>query len=227
MKLARFLIAASMCGAGWAQTPERFDSVTITRGKDGPDARPQINILHDRVIVQDQTLKRLIMAAYELPPSMIRGGPGWMDSARFDIQAVADERLSAQELRLLLRRLLAERFELVMHPTTKELNARVLEVADGGPKFDEKDKRPWNLEEPEKPGKGKSAMDQFALTLAMETNMPVLNGTAIEGRFPLSFHYLAETVDADLKKQLGLRLRRVKMPLEVLTIDHAERPKVH
>ena len=63
----------------------------------------------------------LIRFAYDLPDFQISGGPGWLDSDRFDVVAKAEGDPSLDQKRLMLRRLLAERFKLTAHTETREL----------------------------------------------------------------------------------------------------------
>src|SRR4051812_23136298 len=62
-------------------------------------------------------------------------GPSWMDEARYDVVAKAAGPASPEELRPMLRSLLAERCKLVSHRQTKEMNAWIVTVAKNGPKF--------------------------------------------------------------------------------------------
>jgi uncharacterized protein (TIGR03435 family) len=86
--------------------------------------------------IQSGTLRQLIQAAYRRGGFDIRqvsGGPKWMDSDRFDIDATVDGSLSVAALYLpdgkgpaglaylMLRTLLADRFKLVIHTATQQL----------------------------------------------------------------------------------------------------------
>src|SRR3954471_13875575 len=62
-------------------------------------------------------------------------GPSWIDEARYDIVAKSAGPASPEELRLMLRTLLAERCKLVSHRQTKEMSAWIVTVAKNGPKF--------------------------------------------------------------------------------------------
>jgi uncharacterized protein (TIGR03435 family) len=94
------------------------------------------------------TAKFLIGTAYSMKPFQIIGGPSWMNSDLFDIEAKIDDSL-AQQLQslpqaqqqaqeaLMLRSLLADRFKLQVTRATKEGNVLALVVAKGGPKLKE------------------------------------------------------------------------------------------
>src|SRR6185503_1340597 len=65
-----------------------------------------------RITMQNVTLKRCIMRAYEVPDIQITGGPKWLDESRFDIEARAGYPAQYTELNQMLQTLLAERFRL-------------------------------------------------------------------------------------------------------------------
>ena len=88
------------------------------------------------------SIKNLIASAYDIKQYLISGGPSWVDSTGFDIQAkVAPEdvpalkKLTAAQRGLMLRKILAERFHLAVHIETKTLPVYDLVLAAGGPKF--------------------------------------------------------------------------------------------
>ena len=84
-------------------------------------------------------LRLLITQAYRVSGYQLVGGPGWLDSERFDIVAKAPEGSRPDQTMLMLRGLLAERFKLKVHGETRETQvyALVLARSDGklGPKL--------------------------------------------------------------------------------------------
>src|SRR3954469_22286331 len=92
-----------------------------------------------RYRVTNYSLRALIAAAYlrpQVPPDfLIAGGPGWMDTDRFDIDARASVEFPAAPdgpsapRRVMLQRLLAERFGLTVHVDTKEAPIYALVMA--------------------------------------------------------------------------------------------------
>ena len=84
------------------------------------------------------TLKMLIMEAYEVKAFQISGGPSWVGTARWDLQAKAEGvqgRLPAAQEHLMLRALLEDRFQLKVLPETKEMPVYALVVATAGSKL--------------------------------------------------------------------------------------------
>jgi len=67
------------------------------------------------------TLAALIRSAYRVQEFQIVGGPDWMNSERFNIEATYVEAPGVpSRTDLMLRTLLEERFELAVHNETRE-----------------------------------------------------------------------------------------------------------
>jgi len=89
------------------------------------------------------TLKRLIALAYLVEPSRVSGGPDWIATDRYTIEAKAEEgavstgeiRARVEQLRAMLRALLADRFALQIRHEVKVFPVYALAVAKGGPKL--------------------------------------------------------------------------------------------
>ena len=75
------------------------------------------------------TASMLIRFAYDVPVFRVSGGPDWLDSDRFDVSARAEGNPTLAAKRLMLRRLLAERFKLDTHIDTRELPIYALTLA--------------------------------------------------------------------------------------------------
>ncbi|SPE31551.1 hypothetical protein SBA5_890006 [Candidatus Sulfotelmatomonas gaucii] len=108
----------------------------------------------DRFIATNITIKALILWAWApgnsrpLPDDQVTGGPSWINSDKYDIDAkLEDSQVAALEklapldrlvqTRLMVRSLLADRFKLVMNHTTLIVPVFALVVARGGPKLQE------------------------------------------------------------------------------------------
>src|SRR5438552_2801666 len=80
--------------------------------------------------------KLLVMLAYDVQDNQVVGGPSWFAAEKWDIQAKSDnDEHNPDETRLMLQHLLAERFSLRLHRSTKQLPVYVLTVGKDGPKF--------------------------------------------------------------------------------------------
>lgn len=160
-------------------------------------------------------LKQLIAFAYEVPcgrncDTFISGGPGWIDSLKFDIlakappsaEATADIRrmtmdqrkVFQQQLRQRVQALLAERFQLAIHRETKEVPVYALVVAKNGPKFKE------SLGEGSqmlRGGRGEMIaervpLEMLAINLAGQLGRPVVDRTGLNGRYDFKLEWTPE-----------------------------------
>ncbi len=100
----------------------------------------------DRFMATNYTLRQLIRLAYGVQDSQTVGGPDWINSEKYDVDARLDrsvveelnrmgtEQGNSARLRM-IQSLLADHFKLALHRETKELPGYVLVVGDGGPKL--------------------------------------------------------------------------------------------
>src|SRR4051812_38994568 len=99
----------------------------------------------DRYTMSSSTLRMLLQQAYSKnsnagPGGQIQlvGGPSWMESDRYDIQATADCSggvLAREQLQLMIQSMLEDRFQLKAHMETRELPIYTLLIAKDGPKI--------------------------------------------------------------------------------------------
>jgi uncharacterized protein (TIGR03435 family) len=88
------------------------------------------------LIAENCPLGVLITSAYGLQPYQIVGGPDWINTERYDIQAKAPVGSDWRQVSgPMLQALLEDRFRLRFHRVTKELPVYNLTVAKGGPKI--------------------------------------------------------------------------------------------
>jgi uncharacterized protein (TIGR03435 family) len=145
-----------------------FDVASIKANKSGSD-KVRMMIRPDGLSAMGATLQMLIENAYEVQYYQIVGGPKWMNSDRYDIEAKMDsaqvERFQTltQEQRVfdstqMLQSLLANRFKLELHREKKELPGYALVVAKNGSKLHEAkpgDTYPNGIKGPDgQPGQG-------------------------------------------------------------------------
>jgi len=122
-----------------------FEVASIKPNHSG-DMRFFISWQPGRFHADGMTVKFLITSAYDVKDFQVSGGPGWINSDRYDIDAkepdaIAQtmEKLSREQRRQLaeamLQALLADRFQLKLTHGTKDLPAYALVVAKNGPKL--------------------------------------------------------------------------------------------
>lgn len=87
-----------------------FDVATVKHGDEGPTVTGAVE--RGRFHARNTSLLALLCAAYQLPYFQITGGPSWVQSEGYDIEAKADAPASAADTQLMLQALLTERFHL-------------------------------------------------------------------------------------------------------------------
>jgi bla regulator protein blaR1 len=102
----------------------------------------------DGLTATNATLQMVIHAAYEVEDHQISGGPSWLNSEHYDLEAKMDSvtadalhKLSEEQRTLerqrMLQALLTDRFKLTIHRETRELPIYALVIAKNGLKLQE------------------------------------------------------------------------------------------
>ncbi len=200
------------------------------------------------------TLQNLISIAYGVRNFQVSGGPKWIDTNRFDIDArpsTSDaaestaRALTSEDQRnaaAALKSLLTDRFQLRLRRETREQPVFALVVAKGGPKLQEAAESGSFIRKINRGSiKGQAtSLQLLALNLSYEVGSPVIDKTGLTGDYSfdlkwdpgtLSAAQLSVASDPDggsiftaLQEQLGLRLQAEKGPVKVLIVEHAEKP---
>jgi uncharacterized protein (TIGR03435 family) len=235
----------------------------------------------DSFTAKSMALVFLVDAAYGIRnPEQLVGAPGWTSNERFDLDAKMEssvmealQKLSREDRTLarqqMLQTVLADRFKLVTHRETRELQIYNLVIAKSGVKMKEAkpgDNYPNGFHLPDGRGGGAGSMlfqagpsgvmmtcqgvglAQFISTISREVGRMVVDKTGLTGNYDFIFQYTPETYHAPatlgegggsmllppdfgaisiftaVQEQLGLKLESVKAPIEVVVIDHIERP---
>jgi len=193
----------------------------------------------------NSTLADLISFAYGVHARQVTGGPGWLETDKYDLNAKPDQPgiPNVTQLRTMVQKLLADRFQLTFHHDKKELSAYALTVAKTGPKI-AKTQATGNL--PGFGGRGpgnifvrNATMAEFAEFLqARIVDRPVVDQTGLSGRYDFPFKWTPDASqpaapgDPDdppdlftaFQQQLGLKLEATKTPVDVLVIDRVSKP---
>lgn len=246
-----FLLTASLHGQTAEPKPPAYDVVSIKPNTHSRGVSVHIN---DNIYTAiNISLKSLLAQAYGIREDLISGGPGWLESTRFDVNAKvveADRRalakLTSRQYGALMQPVLADRFQVKVHPETKILPVYELVAAKGGVKFEasspaEKDKR-WH----DASAGGISIhnghlvahqvpVSRLVDVIAGQMHRAVLDKTGLTGDYDFLLNWTPEDAppnpDASdpilstaLVEQLGLKLESSKGPVETLVVDHAELP---
>jgi uncharacterized protein (TIGR03435 family) len=203
-----------------------------------------------RFTIRNTTIRFVISLAYNVKDFQISSGPPLLESERYDIEATfgvdASERpgrltfttiQSAPQVRLMLQALLADRFHLAIRHQTKEVPAYSLTVGKNGPKLRES-KTPEDLQDMRVDlGQIKSnrmSTAQLAGVLSRLLGLPIVDKTGLTKYYEVLLDWTPDEAGADatpgpsifaaIQETLGLRLKSAKEPVDVLVIDHVERP---
>jgi len=192
-----------------------------------------------QLTARNATLKELIEWAYSLEKYQVIGGPEWVDSVRFEVRGKAGA-ASRPELLLMLRPLLAERFSLASHRDAKNLPVYALVVAKGAKlkKYQGAEGAPLGVN---RLGRNVNMADFAKYLTRLGNDLSVIDKTGLTGNYDLDLDMnrimaaagadsanpsigsvFQATVDAI--ENIGLKLVRTEAPVEVLIVDHAERP---
>ena len=232
----------ALCLGLSAQTPLAFEAASVK-----PASRDRGSVMYyrtppgGRVSVSNATLKLLIQNVYRVRSFQVSGGPSWIVTEGWDIEATpgsnARPAITPEQRDEMFKTLLADRFHLVLHRETKELPVYDLVVAKGGSKLQLSGDEPgFGMTNTGSITFKKTTVSTFANVLSGVLDREVIDKTGIQGNFNVDLHWTPdERADAQLddagpsiftaiQEQLGLRLESSKGPVEIFVIDHVEKP---
>lgn len=213
----------------FAQEPA-FDAASVKASKLGVFYNQgRVSKTPGRLAAMNAITRLLIREAYGVKDYQVSGGPGWLNSDRFDVEGKADGAAGDAQLRAMLRTLLAERFKLTVHRETRETQVYVLVAGKNGPTFpEEKPGEPRPKPGPAKEGivgrMGASNMPGLADMLSSLLARPVLDKTGLTGSYFIDLQYGADENVFTAIEDHGLKLDSAREPIEVVVIEHAEKP---
>jgi uncharacterized protein (TIGR03435 family) len=249
MKLVVILLAC----AGTIQAQPTFDVASIKPSTDR--GRMTLSPLTEgKLTARLIDIKTLIRAAYQVEDFQISGAA--LDSQRYDIDAKSDTAASAADTRLMLQSLLADRFHLKLRRETKEMSAyrlvvgKTMKMTKADSTGCEPMPSPTNPCQRIRDTGGftlvgeKVSMPMFVKMLNSLLNDTVVDQTGLDGvydfKLDLGSAGFAPTpgsptnqmdginaVMAALQNQLGLKLERTKSTVEILVIEHVEKPSAN
>ncbi len=231
----------------------------------------------ERYTATNLPIKALIEFAYNVQDFQLSGGPSWVASERYDVDAKVDDSLAAElkelsfwrrtdQMRLMVQSLLADRFSLRLSHKTEILPIYALVIAKTGAKLQEsKPSEDYSSGAKGHVGQeGEFTMSQGQLTaqgfsieglvwlLSRRLGRPVLDQTGLKGNYDFTLQWTPDeghgamakvqtdagpgtvapplpgssgpSIFTAIQEQLGLKLESTKGPLDVIVIDHIERP---
>ncbi len=210
----------------------------------------------DRIDFPNATLRYCIAFAYGLKEYQI-SGPSWLGELRYDIVAKGPAGTLHEQLPGMMQALLAQRFKLEAHSETKEFSVFALVVGKNGSKLKESPPEPAGESAGARFGMSMSPsgvgrlevkngnMTALANTLARLLGRPVVDLTALTGRYDFDLEYSSEDSNGMRManpsggslpsaaepgvsifgsiQQVGLKLDAKKLPLKAIVVDGAEK----
>jgi uncharacterized protein (TIGR03435 family) len=225
-----------------------FEIASVKRNTSGDANSSSGQVSGGAFSARNSTAKQLLLEAFRIPETLMRGGPNWIESERFDVDARPNAPVDSATSVQMLQALLIDRFKLRTHRESIEVEGYSLIVAPRGAKLE------LNTDAECKPPCGgtissptgrltsrKVPLSRFAARLAEVVSRPVVDNTGLTGEFnmqlewapePSQFRGAAKEVPNDqrpslftaLEEQLGLRLVPQRVRQDVLMIDSIERP---
>ena len=220
----------------------------------GPDEHRVVQVQGVRLFTASTSLLDLMMFAYGVHEAQVTGGPEWVKTEKFDllIQPNMPGRPSTVQMRAIVRKLLADRFKLVLHHAQKELAVYGIVAAKGGPKM-----TPTTAEAVATNtatagySEGRfmvknASMSEFASLMQRYVGLdrPIVDHTGISGKYDFKMSWTPDSLQMNsnppgrttndtnagpdlftaIQEQLGLKLQPIKEPTDVLVIDSVEQP---
>jgi uncharacterized protein (TIGR03435 family) len=231
------------CLAAGAQS---FDAASIKPSKAAIRGY-SIQPLPGRVSAQNVTLRLLISEAYHVYDFQVSGVPKWGDTDRFDVEAKAagDVPPSKAELRIMLRKLLEDRFSLVVRHETTEMPVYALEIGKGGSKLTPAQHpdapEMFRIYQRRQVTAANSPLEALTETLTWLLGKPVLDKTGLRGTFDYKLEWAPDEVQVQSQEappqtdgsvpsltgalqQLGLKLTPRKDAVAEIVVETVERP---
>lgn len=184
-------------------------------------------------LVAKTTLRALIAEAYQMPQSRIaESGENFKKilDRLYDVTAKSEQPASKENRRLMLRALLAERFQLALHAEQKPEDIYRLVVRKSGAKIERSDATEENAHwqrRPEGVWYHDSSATKFAEMLALYMQKKVLPPSELQGLYNFPFSEKSAMNDEgrdaiiDGLQQAGLDLVKDKAVLDYLIVDRA------
>lgn len=241
-----------------ADADPSFEVATIKPNDKDGGSMQALTFKGRNFVTVNSSLADLMMFAYSVQMKQIVGAPDWIEKDRYDIVATPDAegRPNADQVRVMIRKLLADRFQLKFHHDKREMSAFVLTVGKGGAKL--------------RPGQQNGSLHGIGMQEAANGSLlfvnnapipaftsflqslvldrPVVDETGLTGRYDFTVTFTPDESEfngqppfakpADgvepapslfeaMQEQLGLKLTAEKTQVDVLAIDHVEKPSAN
>jgi uncharacterized protein (TIGR03435 family) len=212
-----------------------------------------LNMAHGSVHLDYAALRQITGLAYGIQRVRVVGGPEWMDSDLYRVEAKAENSdISREQVQAMLQALLQERFKLAVHHETRQLPVYTLVVDKGGSKLRESKEPGRPLVSMGAPETGQfggrplvfhnMSLAGLVNTVANVLGTPVIDQTGLKGSYDFTLEWstarplpesdvsgvpratpVGPSIIDAVREQLGLKMEEKKGPVDVLFVDHAEK----
>jgi uncharacterized protein (TIGR03435 family) len=218
-------------------------------------------------------MRVLLGFAYNLQDSRVIGGPDWLGTIRFDVAAKAEGSPPADQIRLMVQSMLADRLKLAVHREKRETQVYEMTAAKSGLKLEPAAAGSCQILDRDHPPAPPAAgtppprycgnmglgpgeingwgvpMARFADALSAMLGRTVVDKTNATGSYNIIFRFtpdqatmpnmaapgrpgdspaapesVSPNIFTALQEQLGLKVDSAKGEVEMMVIDHVERP---
>jgi uncharacterized protein (TIGR03435 family) len=248
-----------------ADADPSFEVATIKPNDSGATQMQGLVIRGRQFLTKASALQDLISFAYNVQSKQIVNGPDWINSDRYDIEALPDAEgvPNSHQIMVMIQKLMADRFQLKFHHEQREMSAYVLEVSKNGQKMTVNESKGQLPGLGFGPGTGGITLRAMNATMGDLTGFlqvlvldrPVVDKTGLTGRYDLRCTFTpddsqfnghpprlpsppaadgaqastpevaaAPSLYEAMDQQLGLKLTAEKTMVDVIVIDHVEKP---
>jgi uncharacterized protein (TIGR03435 family) len=268
--LGLFVIATTAVPVLTQTAPQpAFEIISVKPSKPGGARNTSIGATGGRFVATNVTVKGLLRYAYrtrttDLLNSQLVGGPAWVDTDPFDVEAKPEgdgRSVPLEQMQFMVRSLLRDRFKVTLHREQRDMAVYNLVVVKNGTlKLSEDQSTPAPLgaqqaPNPSAPPRGAArmavgssggtleataiGMGQLASSLQVQLDRPVLDKTGLQGLYDIHLQFTPDTdplgrppiapsdapsVFTAIQEQLGLKLESSRGQVDVIVIDHVEKP---
>jgi uncharacterized protein (TIGR03435 family) len=229
-----------------------FEVATIKPSK--PDAQGRgFQVRGRHFSTFNTSVSNIITFAYGIQARQITGGPAWLETEKYDLSAQPDGegQPSDRQWKMMVQKLLADRFKLAFHREKKELSVYAIVVGKTGPKLTKSEGDPngppglFFRGLGVLPARNATMVDFAGVMQSAVLDRPVVDQTGLPGRYdflltwtPDEFQFrdlgvkipppadnaAAPDLFTAIQQQLGLKLESTKAPAEIFVVDRVEKP---
>jgi uncharacterized protein (TIGR03435 family) len=185
-----------------------------------------------RVLIEAATLRQILGLAYAIQRVRVIGGPSWTDTEQYTIAAKTESADTTREqVRTMLQALMADRFKVSLRRESREISMyRLVRIKDASaPKAAKDGEKTDVIVDKGRLTFSNSQLGGLVNYLANILDSPVQDETGLSASYDFSLEMVSASGEVvspftAVQEQLGLKLEPTKTQIEVLVIEHAERP---